>query len=117
MSVGLQLCLAILPIQPNFNCWAKLKSNRDFSAKLKHVLWLGDLKASLSNSSEKLIYNTPSTVSALAVISPDVWPLFIYVCHSTSLGIWLHILHSNLDFVDITAAAALYNISFPHCKQ
>ena len=33
------------------------------------------------------------------------------------LGIWLHILHSNLDFSDITAAAALYNISFPHCKQ
>ena len=40
---------------------AKLKSYRHFRAKLKHVLWLGDPKASLSNSSEKLIYKTPST--------------------------------------------------------
>ena len=40
----------------------KLKFCRHFRAKLKQFLWFGDLKASsLSNSSEKLIYNTPSS--------------------------------------------------------
>ena len=38
-----------------------LKSYRHFRGKLKHVLWLRDLKASLSNSLEKSIYKTPST--------------------------------------------------------
>ena len=36
-----------------------------FRAKLKHVLWLGDPKASLSNSSEKLIYKMPSTCTPI----------------------------------------------------
>ena len=69
MSVGLTLCPAVLPIQPIFNPFstqpyqngqAKSKSYRLFVAKLKHVLWLGHLKASLSNSSEKLIHKTSS---------------------------------------------------------
>ena len=42
------------------NGWAKLKSYRHFRAKLKHDLQLGDLKASLINCAEKLIYKTSS---------------------------------------------------------
>ena len=47
--------------QPYQNGRAKLKSYRHFRAKLKHVLWLGDLKASLSNSIENIIYKTSSS--------------------------------------------------------
>ena len=44
------------------NSRVRLKFCRHFRAKLIQVLWFGDLKASsLSNSSEKLIYNTPSS--------------------------------------------------------
>ena len=39
------------------------KSYRHFRAKLRHGFSLGELKASLSNSSEKLIYKTPSTTT------------------------------------------------------
>ena len=42
------------------NGWAKLKSYRHLRAKLKHDLQLGDLKASLINCAEKLIYKTSS---------------------------------------------------------
>ena len=42
------------------NGWAKLKSYRHFRANLKHDLQLGDLKASLINCAEKLIYKTSS---------------------------------------------------------
>ena len=48
------------------NGWANSKSCRHFRAKLKHVLWLGDLKASLSNSSEKLIYKTSFNIPHLS---------------------------------------------------
>ena len=46
------------------NSRVKLKSYRHFRAKLKHVLWLGleHFKTSLRNSSEKLIYNMPSSL-------------------------------------------------------
>ena len=69
MSLGLKLCLVVLPIQPHFNPAipnrhtkrpSKVKSYRLSRAKLKHVLWLRDLKASLSNFSEILIHETPS---------------------------------------------------------
>ena len=47
-------------IQTYQNGHTKSNSNRLFRTKLKLVLWLLDLKASLSNSSEKLIYRTSS---------------------------------------------------------
>ena len=68
MSVGLKLCPAVL-VWPGWNWaeWAKrqngktkIKYYRHFRAKLKHVLQLGDLKASLRNSLENSFYNTPS---------------------------------------------------------
>ena len=43
-------------------CQAWCKSYGHLRAKLKHVLWLGDLKASLRNSIEKFIYKTSSSV-------------------------------------------------------
>ena len=43
------------------------KKGENFRVKLKHFLWLGDLKASLSNSSEKLIYKTPSKVERMYI--------------------------------------------------
>ena len=48
--------------QPHQNGRAWCKSYGHLRAKLKHVLWLGDLKASLSNSIEKFIYKTSSSV-------------------------------------------------------
>ena len=44
--------------QPHQNGQAWCKSSGHLRAKLKHVLWLGDLKASLRNSPEKLNYKT-----------------------------------------------------------
>ena len=44
--------------RPYENSQLELKSYRYFRAKLKNVLWSGDLKASLSYSSEKLIYKS-----------------------------------------------------------
>ena len=62
MSVGLKLFK-----KGNWAEWAKrqngkakIKYYRHFRAKLKHVLQLGDLKASLRNSLENSFYNTPS---------------------------------------------------------
>ena len=46
--------------QPHQNCQTKLKSCGPPRAKLKHVLWLGDLKASLKNSIAIFIHNTSS---------------------------------------------------------
>ena len=46
--------------QPYQNGRAKLKSYGHFKAKLKHVLWLGDLKASYIIASEKKLYKTSS---------------------------------------------------------
>ena len=43
--------------QPYQNGQANCKSYRHFRAKLKHVLWLEDLKASLRNCTEKLFIN------------------------------------------------------------
>ena len=47
--------------QPYQNGRAWCKSYGHLRAKLKNVLWLGDLKAPLSNSIEKFIYKTSST--------------------------------------------------------
>ena len=44
--------------RPYENSQLELKSYRYFRAKLKNVSWSGDLKASLSYSSEKLIYKS-----------------------------------------------------------
>ena len=44
---------------------SKLYSYRHSRAKLKHVLWLGDLKATLINCTGKNIHKTLSTAGAI----------------------------------------------------
>ena len=48
--------------QPYQNGQANCKSYRHFRAKLKHVLWLEDLKASLRNCTEKIIHKSSSNL-------------------------------------------------------
>ena len=75
--VGLASCPAFL-ISLGWNrlkCqdgWTKTaKTHRFITAKLKYVLWLGDLKASLSNFLKKLIYNASSSGKSVIGILPD----------------------------------------------
>ena len=93
--------------QPYQNGQATLNSYRHFTVKLKYILWLGDLKASFSNSSEKSIYNTPS--SWKTTWNPFSMP---YLKKAMTLEInaqkWLH---SWLHFVDICSMSAFLMIS------
>ena len=52
---------SFLPIQPSLNPATPKKAGLvHLRAKLKHVLWLGDLKASLKNAAEKSFHKTSS---------------------------------------------------------
>ena len=66
--------------QPHQNGRAWCKSCVHLRAKLKHVLWLGDLKASLKNAAEKSFHKTSSTMHCFwknafsVIISSDRLP-------------------------------------------
>ena len=60
--------------------WSKIHVNvtssiSDPREKLKHVLWLGDLKASLSSPSKKLIHITPCIFQMF--FQTQNYPIFI----------------------------------------
>ena len=73
---------AVSPIQPIFDPaipkWpSKLQV---LQAKLKHVLWLEDLKASLRNCTEKIIYKSSSNLQNCSFFSYFVREFHKCVC-------------------------------------
>ena len=60
-----------VPPQPHQNSQAWCKCCVHLRAKLKHVLWLGDLKASLKNAAAKSFHKTSSIITYCWVSYPN----------------------------------------------